>query len=519
MTEEAAEAELPLMGKEEEARRRRNKYLLLRSLVGLKIWWREVAIDDIDQQDVIERVRGESLLTSRYVFMICMSAGIAVLGLLLSSPAVVIGAMLLSPLMNPIVGSGFAFAIGDFGWLKRCARALGVGSILAIVFCAIIVWFSPLQTVTDEIAARTRPNLFDLLVALFSALAGGYSLIRGREGTIVGVAIATALMPPLAVVGFGLATANGTVFGGALMLFVTNLMTISLTAAVMARIYGFRSTLSGRQTMFQSIVIVAAFIALAIPLFMSLRQIVSESAGLRITRGAITDAFPAKARISALDIDWDSEPVQITASVLTPEFRSGANADVARSLNRQLGQPTAVAIDQLRVGTDPGAVEQAEIARARAAEQAAATERQIASLASELALIAGVSDDAVTIDRSNRRALVSAKPLDGLGLKGYRELEQRVASGVPGWTVQLRPPLMPLPDIALEDGKIPEGQQQRVELLIWAAQRTGTPIALIGPEEPATALAKQLTDAGTTAVVNVERRATKIGTAWTVASD
>ena len=65
---------------------------------------------------------------------------------------------------------------------------------------------SPLQTVTPEIAARTQPNLFDLFVALFSALAGAYAMIRGREGTIVGVAIATALMPPLAVVGFGLAT-------------------------------------------------------------------------------------------------------------------------------------------------------------------------------------------------------------------------------------------------------------------------------------------------------------------------
>ena len=83
---------------------------------------------------------------------------------------------------------------------------------------------SPIQTVTEEIAARTQPNLFDLLVALFSALAGSYAVIRGREGTIVGVAIATALMPPLAVVGFGLATLNWTVFGGALGLFIPNLV-------------------------------------------------------------------------------------------------------------------------------------------------------------------------------------------------------------------------------------------------------------------------------------------------------
>lgn len=514
---DAAEAPAATPAPEEEQRRIRRSYLLLRSYVGLKQWWREVAIDDIDQAACIERIRGESLLTSRYVFLTCMSAGIAVLGLLLSSPAVVIGAMLLSPLMNPIVGSGFAFAIGDFHWLKRCARALGVGSALAIAFTALIVLFSPLQSVTEEIAARTRPNLFDLLVALFSALAGAYALIRGLTGTIVGVAIATALMPPLAVVGFGLATFNGTVFGGALMLFVTNLITNSLTAALMVRIYGFRSLLSERQSLYQSLAILAAFVALAIPLGLSLRQIVWESNSSRIARGVITDAFPEKARISALDIEWGTEPLQVTATVLTPEFRTLANADVARRLTRQLGEPTEVTIDQLRVGTNPGAVEQAAIDQARAAEQAAATERQIAALTEQLALVAGVEPNDVTIDRSNRRALATAGALERLGLAGYRTLELRVAANVPGWTVQLRPPLMPLPDIALEDGKPAKGEQADIVLIGWAGQRTGTAIALDGPEDAVTALAATLRKAGATVVERPVRRATSITTSWTVA--
>ena len=168
--------------------------------------------------------------------MVSMSAGIAILGLLLSSPAVVIGAMLLSPLMDPIMGVGFSLAIGDYRWLRHSARSLAIGALFAILFTALVVFMSPLQTVTSEIAARTRPNLFDLVVAIFSAIAGGYAIIRGREGTIVGVAIATALMPPLAVVGFGLATLNGTVFWGALFLFFTNLTAIALTGTAMARI-------------------------------------------------------------------------------------------------------------------------------------------------------------------------------------------------------------------------------------------------------------------------------------------
>ncbi|MEM6267331.1 MAG: TIGR00341 family protein, partial [Pseudomonadota bacterium] len=233
---------------------------------ALQRWWRQEIIGGVDQAEVIEKRRAECALSERYLFMTAMSAGIAVLGLLLSSPAVVIGAMLLSPLMDPIMGLGFALAIGDYNWLKQSTRSLLWGSLLAIGLTAALVYLSPIQTITPEIAARTRPNLFDLFVALFSALAGAYAMIRGREGTIVGVAIATALMPPLAVVGFGLATLNWTVFSGALLLYVTNLLTIALTAWAMARLYGFRTSLSKGQTQAQNFAVIAVFLALAVPL-------------------------------------------------------------------------------------------------------------------------------------------------------------------------------------------------------------------------------------------------------------
>ena len=100
--------------------------------------------------------------------MTAMSAGIAVLGLLLSSPAVVIGAMLLSPLMDPIMGLGFALAIGDYHWLRQSAKSLAWGTLIAVGLTAVLVYLSPIQTITPEIAARTQPNLFDLFVALFS---------------------------------------------------------------------------------------------------------------------------------------------------------------------------------------------------------------------------------------------------------------------------------------------------------------------------------------------------------------
>src|SRR5690606_15821453 len=150
--------------------------------------------------------------------------------------------------------------------LRRSLGAFALGSIVAVAFAALIVLASPLQAATSEIMARTRPNLFDLLVALFAALAGTFAIIRGRGETIVGVAIATALMPPLAVVGYGLATRNLPVFSGSLALFGTNFVTIALAATIMARLYGFGHQLSSKQTMMQSVVLFLAFAAMATPL-------------------------------------------------------------------------------------------------------------------------------------------------------------------------------------------------------------------------------------------------------------
>lgn len=477
-------------------------------------YWRVNALQGLDYEAVVHKVQAESGLTWRYVFMTCMSAAIAVLGLLLSSPAVVIGAMLLSPLMSPILGAGFALAIGDVAWLRSSTRSLIAGTVFAILFCALIVFVSPLQTVTAEVASRTRPSLFDLLVALFSALAGAYAMIRGREGTIVGVAIATALMPPLAVIGFGLATWNWPVFSGALMLYITNLLTIALAAAVMARLYGFSTRLSSRQTMLQTLGIIAVFILLAIPLGISLRQIALEATGQRLVTTAITSRFDDRARISEQNINWDADPITVTATVLTPEYEADVNGVLAAELTRELGRPVQVEVEQFRVGADPDAAAQATLARARAAEQAEATERQIAALADRLALVAGTARQAVLIDRENRRTVVTARPLDGLTLAGWRQLEGRVAAEAPGWSVAIRPPALPLPSIAVTEGEPTEAGGQSLALITWAAQRVGLPVALQGGGDALAEVAARLRAAGVTVVEQPGGPADRVEVDW-----
>ncbi|WP_299308364.1 TIGR00341 family protein [uncultured Croceicoccus sp.] len=463
-------------------------------LLSWRLWWRHSVVASVDQGAVIEERREEAIMSARYLFMLAMSAGIAVLGLLLSSPAVVIGAMLLSPLMGPIIGLGFALSTGDYNWLRKALRALIIGSVLSIAFCGLIVVLSPLQTVTPEIASRTRPNLFDLLVALFSAMAGAYAMIRGRAGTIVGVAIATALMPPLAVVGFGLATWNWTVFSGALLLYVTNLVTIALTAMIMARLYGFRANLSENKTRLQDFIVVAAFIALVIPLALSLRQIAWEANSQRLVNGAILDAFPDAARVSQIDIDFKSDPIRITATVLTPEIENGAEERSIRRLNRLLEAPVTLQLDQFRVGTSATAAEEAQIAAANAQERAA-SDRTVQDLTERMALIAGVSGDDVLIDRDRRRATVRARPLDGATLSAYRQLERRIAQSVPEWRIELIPPARALPEVAFEDGAPTDAGRDAIALIGWAGQRIDAPIALSGGEDNIAAVRERLSPA------------------------
>ena len=451
-------------------------------LTSLRSWWLTSVVDTVNQVEVIAKRREECLLSSRYLFMLSMSAAIAVLGLLLSSPAVVIGAMLLSPLMGPIIGLGFALATGDYRWMRQAAKSLAVGTALAVALCALVVFLSPLQTVTPEIAARTRPNLFDLGVAFFSALAGAYALIRGREGTVVGVAIATALMPPLAVVGFGLATWNGAVFWGALFLYVTNLLTIALTAWLMAKLYGFRTSLSEKQTLLQSLAIIVVFVGLAVPLFYSLNQIVWETRSTQKIRSEVLDAFDDRSVISNIDINWDSDPIQIAATVFTPALQPEAEGIAARAIGREIQRPVEVTIIQSKVGEDEDAAEAAQLAAARASQEAADL-RRAEELATRLALVAGVTEREVMVDRERRRATVTARPLDGATLAAYRELEERIIRTEPEWSVGLKPPARPLPDVAFADGKPTDEGEAALDLIAWAATRIEVPVILGGTEE------------------------------------
>lgn len=184
---------------------------------ALQRWLR---IDPLNRPRVYEQIYDTADFTDLHYWLgIVFSAGIATLGLVQNSPAVIIGAMLISPLMGPIMATGLGLAVGDFYLALKAIGILVASIVVAVGFSACIVWILPFHSETGEILARVNPTLLDLAIALFSGLAG--SVVVGRTGggsaatALPGVAIAVALMPPLCAMGFGMGSGWNTSIIGA----------------------------------------------------------------------------------------------------------------------------------------------------------------------------------------------------------------------------------------------------------------------------------------------------------------
>jgi len=245
-------------------------------------------------------------------------------------------------------------------------------------------------------------------------------------------------MPPLAVVGFGIATANATVVAGSLLLFLTNAVTIALTAALIARLYGFGSHLSHHHTGLQLALFVVALGLLSFPLGAALRQIAFESVAQRQVRDTIQQRFPDGSRLSTLEIDHNSDPMRIRAVVLTPRLDPDADRVLNRSVRERLNRAVNLHVDQLQV-SGSGGVEAAQIARANSSAGLVAGASRDRARA-DLALIAGVDASAVQASEATRALLATAAPLPGLAVAGYRALELRARRALPDWDIRLAPP-------------------------------------------------------------------------------
>jgi uncharacterized hydrophobic protein (TIGR00271 family) len=173
------------------------------------------------------------------VWILICSIFIASIGLNVNSAAAIIGAMLISPLMGPILGIGLSIGTTDIDTLKRSLKSLGVAVFISLLTSFLYFSFTPLQEIQSELLARTRPTILDVFIAIFGGTAGIIAGSRKEKTNVIpGVAIATALMPPLCTAGFGLATGNIPFFLGAFYLFFLNSVFICLSTLVVVRYLG-----------------------------------------------------------------------------------------------------------------------------------------------------------------------------------------------------------------------------------------------------------------------------------------
>lgn len=198
------------------------------------------SISNKKREEVYKSIKVEAPRGKNYFLLVTLAAVVATLGLLTNSSSVIIGAMLISPIMSPIIAMSFSITLGDSKTFSVAIKEIILGTILAITVSVFITLFLPSRDLTAEILSRTKPTIIDLIIALASGAAGAYTLCTKKENSVIpGVAIATALMPPLCVVGTGLAQNDYNVAFGGFLLYLTNLIAINLASAIVFKLFGF----------------------------------------------------------------------------------------------------------------------------------------------------------------------------------------------------------------------------------------------------------------------------------------
>jgi uncharacterized hydrophobic protein (TIGR00271 family) len=189
-----------------------------------------------EKAKVLDNVVRNTSFRGANIWILACAIVVASVGLNVNSTAVIIGAMLISPLMGPIVGAGFALGTYDFVLLKKSGKNLLIATVVSLLVSTLYFLISPFKDAQSELLARTSPNIYDVLIAFFGGLVGVIAITRAEKGNpIPGVAIATALMPPLCTAGYGLAMGNYAYFLGALYLYTINCFFIGIATFVIVK--------------------------------------------------------------------------------------------------------------------------------------------------------------------------------------------------------------------------------------------------------------------------------------------
>ena len=293
-----------------------------------------------------------------FFLLVVLSAVIATLGLLTNSAAVIIGAMLVAPLMSPIIGIGLASLTGDARLFRDSSVALGRGALLAILMAVLLAWgnrylpFVTLQELPSEVLSRTRPSPIDLTIALAGGMAAAFALaMPSISAALPGVAIATALMPPLCTVGIGIAMGRWDVAGGALLLFLTNAVTIAFAGMLVFFALGFAPKREAGRQVPRALAISAGFtLVLLVPLTFLSANFFREAAENRQINTVVNEEV-AKYDAELADMQppvQEGEALHLTVTLRVPrQLRYEDVIELQQNVALRLQRPVSIVVNQV----------------------------------------------------------------------------------------------------------------------------------------------------------------------------
>lgn len=323
--------------------------------------------DKAAEDEVKENIQKGVEFRGTNLWVLIFATFVASLGLNMNSAAVIIGAMLISPLMGPIMGIGLSVGINDFELMKRSLRNFGLMVLMAILTSTFYFWLSPLSEAKSELLARTMPTIYDVLIAFFGGLAGIVAQSRkDRTSTVIpGVAIATALMPPLCTAGYGLATWQLSYFIGAFYLFFINTVFIAIATFIVVRFLKYRKKVfldPARERQVRRYILIIVIVTMVPSVILALRivrQSLFETAADRYVAAVMH--FPKAQMIDykrtihsdgsrRIDVVLIGEPVSSDAIENARMQLPAYNLEGTELVVRQSGQGEQVDINTLQMG-------------------------------------------------------------------------------------------------------------------------------------------------------------------------
>lgn len=320
--------------------------------------WLHRKVAEINQPAVIKDIYTEVDISAGYFVILTLANLIALSGLINNSAPVIIGAMLISPLMGPILSFGFAFITGEEMVLKKAVRKIMISVVLTIIVAAIASAVSPLQEITSEIISRTKPNIYDLAIAFLSGTAGAVAICTKKNYlTIVpGVAIATAVIPPLSVTGFGLGTGSYSIALGGFFLFFTNFVAIIIATCAVFYFYGFKpSTITDADVAYlkkRVILLAVILFVISIPLIYTLHESISEIAMKKKISVLLKQELDRerKSRLQTFNYIEKDGTLEINAVLNTVDYiRDEDIADIEKDISASLETTAKLNLDQIKV--------------------------------------------------------------------------------------------------------------------------------------------------------------------------